>query len=127
MAARARLAAMLPNDVVVLTLEAFVKQEMDYWADRVAIGFIFNLGSLMGLPVGVVIVYSILYTDVTDHLNEYATLKAIGYLDRQLFSVVIQESLILSKPLALILETCKGFTKRDPNAQTATEGHAESN
>ena len=50
----------------------------------------------MGLLVGAVIVYQILYTDVTDHLDEYATLKAIGYHDRYLFSVVLQESLVLS-------------------------------
>jgi putative ABC transport system permease protein len=46
--------------------------------------------------VGCVIVYQILYTDVSDHLQEYATLKAMGYRDRYLFGVVIQESLILS-------------------------------
>jgi putative ABC transport system permease protein len=41
-------------------------------------------------------VYQILYTDVSDHLDEYATLKAMGYRDRFLFSVVIQEAVILS-------------------------------
>jgi putative ABC transport system permease protein len=46
--------------------------------------------------VGCIIVYQILYTDVSDHLQEYATLKAMGYRDRYLFGVVIQESLILS-------------------------------
>ena len=51
---------------------------------------------LMGLFVGSIIVYQILYTDVSDHLSEYATLKAMGYRDSYLFSVVIQESVILS-------------------------------
>jgi putative ABC transport system permease protein len=46
--------------------------------------------------VGCVIVYQILYTDVSDHLQEYATLKAMGYRDRYLFGVVMQESVILS-------------------------------
>jgi putative ABC transport system permease protein len=54
------------------------------------------LGLMMGLLVGAIIVYQILYTDVSDHLGEYATLKAMGYRDRYLFSVVIQESVILS-------------------------------
>ena len=90
------LRALLPNDVVVLTRDAFSEQEGGYWAQRAAIGFIFDLGAVLGLFVGAVIVYQILYTDVTDHLNEYATLKAIGYHDRYLFSVVLQESLILS-------------------------------
>jgi putative ABC transport system permease protein len=51
---------------------------------------------MMGLFVGSIIVYQILYTDVSDHLGEYATLKAMGYRDRYLFGVVIQESVILS-------------------------------
>ena len=50
----------------------------------------------MALVVGCIIVYQILYSDVTEHLPEYATLKAMGYPDRYLFKVVIQESLILS-------------------------------
>jgi putative ABC transport system permease protein len=41
--------------------------------------FIFGLGVAMGFIVGIVIVYQILYTDVSDHLAEYATLKAMGY------------------------------------------------
>jgi putative ABC transport system permease protein len=50
----------------------------------------------MGFIVGIVIVYQILYTDVSDHLPEYATLKAMGYRSRYLISVVLQEALILS-------------------------------
>ena len=46
--------------------------------------------------VGAIIVYQILYTDVTDHLPEYATLKAIGFDDKFFIWVIIQESLILS-------------------------------
>src|SRR6185436_14690873 len=53
-------------------------------------------GLLIGFVVGSVIVYQILYTDVIDHLKEYATLKAIGYSDRFLFGVVLQQAVILS-------------------------------
>ena len=49
----------------------------------------------MGFVVGTVIVYQILYTDVADHLPEYATLKAMGYTDFYLFTVVFQEAIIL--------------------------------
>jgi len=93
---RDALTALLPQDVLVLTRQEFSDMEGTYWARRAAIGFIFDLGAVMGLLVGAVIVYQILYTDVTDHLDEYATLKAIGYHDRYLFSVVLQESLVLS-------------------------------
>jgi putative ABC transport system permease protein len=38
----------------------------------------------------------VLYSDVSDHLPEYATLKAMGYSDRALLQIVFQEALILA-------------------------------
>jgi putative ABC transport system permease protein len=95
-AVRARLAKLLPNDVLVLTHSGLVDLERRHWLSSTPIGFIFNMGVVIGLIVGCIIVYQILYTDVTDHLGEYATLKAMGYHDRALYSIVIQESIILS-------------------------------
>jgi putative ABC transport system permease protein len=46
--------------------------------------------------VGTVIVYQILYSEVSDHLAEYATLKAMGYTHTYLLFVVFQEALILA-------------------------------
>lgn len=86
----------LPPDVVVFSKQGFLEFERNYWSNSTAIGFIFSLGTLMGFIVGTVIVYQILYTDVSDHLAEYATLKAMGYKNRYLLSVVFQEALILS-------------------------------
>jgi putative ABC transport system permease protein len=86
----------LPDDVKVLTKSGFADFERSYWQSSTAIGFIFSLGSAMGFIVGIVIVYQILYTDVSDHLAEYATLKAMGYRSYFLISVVLQEALILS-------------------------------
>ena len=91
-----KLRALLPPEVRVLTLGEFNRYEQNYWAKRTPVGFIFDLGALVGFVVGAVIVYQILYTDVTDHLGEYATLKAMGYTDGQLSGVVIKEALILS-------------------------------
>lgn len=84
------------GDVRVLSKAAFVAFEQNYWKESTAIGFIFTLGTAIGFVVGTVIVYQILYTDVADHLAEYATLKAMGYKNRYLLSVVFQEAIILS-------------------------------
>lgn len=86
----------LPNDVKVLTHEEFVETEKTYWANNTPIGFIFSLGTAIGFVVGVVIVYQILYSDVSDHLAEYATLKAMGYKDIYLLGIVFQEAIILA-------------------------------
>jgi putative ABC transport system permease protein len=92
----AKLAKILPNDVRVFTKEEFIDFERKYWQEGTSIGFIFTLGTVMGFIVGIVIVYQILYTDVADHLSEYATLKAMGYTDWYLLAVVFQEAVILS-------------------------------
>lgn len=92
---RHRLAAFLPQDVRVMTKDEFRKEEQNYWMTRTAIGFICIAGMVVGMFVGAIVVYQILYTDVTDHLREYATLKALGITDRFLFRVIGTEALIL--------------------------------
>lgn len=91
-----QLAASLPKDVLVLTAEQFAQIEKKYWAEGTSIGFIFGLGVGVGFIVGIVIVYQILYSDVSEHLPEYATLKAMGYTDGYLLRVLMQEALLLA-------------------------------
>jgi putative ABC transport system permease protein len=95
-AAARRIQAGLPADAKVLTRQGFIDFEMDYWRTSTAIGFIFTLGAAMGFVVGCVIVYQILYSDVSDHLAEYATLMAMGYRLRSLLGVVAREGLLLA-------------------------------
>jgi putative ABC transport system permease protein len=85
----------LPSDIKAITRQEFIDQEQAYWAADPA-GVIFNFGTIMGFIVGVVIVYQILYSDVNNHLSEYATLKAMGYTDMSLLVVVFQEAIILA-------------------------------
>lgn len=93
---QAEIAAILPSDTRVLTHSEFIDFEKTYWQTSTAIGFIFTLGVSMGFIVGTVIVYQILYTDVSAHLAEYATLKAMGYKNSYLLNVVFQEAIILA-------------------------------
>jgi putative ABC transport system permease protein len=85
----------LPRDVRVLTRQEFIDAEVDYWARSTPIGFVFGFGVIMGLIVGTIIVYQILFADISDHLKEYATLKAMGYSNRYLSGVVVIEATIL--------------------------------
>jgi putative ABC transport system permease protein len=93
---RAAVQTALPEDVMVLTKEEFVQQESDYWSKANPIDAIFGLGLVMGFVIGTVICYQILATDVADYMAEYATLKAIGYRNRFLTKVVLQEALWLA-------------------------------
>ena len=91
-----RLKRDLPDDVNVLTKTGFIAFEQDYWRSSTSIGFIFTLGAAMGFVVGCVIVYQILYSDVSDHLPEYATLMAMGYRLPTLLGVVAREGMLLA-------------------------------
>jgi len=91
-----QLQALLPDDVTVLTKDGFIDFEQNYWRSSTSIGFIFTLGAAMGFVVGCVIVYQVLYSDVSDHLPEYATLMAMGYKLTTLLGVVVREGLLLA-------------------------------
>ena len=83
------------DELQVLTKEELIAQERDYWNTASSFGIIFGFGSIMGILVGRVVVYQVLYTDVSDHLKHYATLKAMGFSDGFILAIVIQEALLL--------------------------------
>ncbi len=93
---RDAVAEYLPDDVLVLTKQQFVEREKAYWNSATPIGYIFAFGAIMGFVVGAIIVYQILFADVSEHLNEYATLRAIGYKNRFVSGIVLQEAAILA-------------------------------
>lgn len=85
----------MPDEILVLSRPEFVQVEIKFWSQHPA-GVIFGFGTIMGFIVGVVVVYQVLYSDVSDHLPEYATLKAMGYSNQRLLGVIFQESVILA-------------------------------
>lgn len=90
------LEAVLPKDVRVMTRDEFVNQEATFWLDATPIGTVFLIGVGIGFVVGVIICYQILHTQVSNHMKEFATLKAMGYRNSYFIKVVLQQSLILS-------------------------------
>lgn len=93
---QAELAKRLPHDVHVYLKREYVNQELDFWKSSTPVGFIFGLGLALGFAVGVVICYQILYTDIADHLSEFATLKAMGYPWRYFVRVVLEQAVLLA-------------------------------
>jgi putative ABC transport system permease protein len=84
------------TNLLVLTVAEFVERDKDFMMRSRPINFIFMLGAGVGFLVGFAIVYQVLFTDVSNHLPQYATLKAIGYSNGSLQQIVLHESLILS-------------------------------
>jgi putative ABC transport system permease protein len=94
--AAARLQESLPADVETLTRAELVRMELDRWIRETSIGVIFQVGVIVALVVGTVIVYQVLSSDVANHMAEYATLKAMGYTGRHLSTVVLMQAVFLS-------------------------------
>ena len=84
------------KDVKLFTRQSFIAFEKHYWSVRTPIGFVFGLMVMMGFIVGVVVVYQILYSNISNHLIEYATLKAMGFKNNYLLGVVFQQALFLA-------------------------------
>jgi putative ABC transport system permease protein len=92
----ARLQQQLPADVDVLTKLEYRDKEQAFLDASTPIGYVFNLGTIMGFLVGAIICYQILFTDVTNQLPQFATLRAIGYSDQTVALVVLQQAVGLS-------------------------------
>jgi putative ABC transport system permease protein len=78
-----------------LTYQELKEKELQYQNENPT-SVIFGFGAAMGFVVGVAIVYQVLYSDVSDHLAEYATLKAIGFSGKTLLLIVVQEAALLA-------------------------------
>jgi putative ABC transport system permease protein len=95
-AAIARLSTLLPSDLVkVRSVAAAAGEDQRYQSTQRPTGIIFGFGVVIGILVGLVIVYQVLSTDVADHLREYATFKAIGYPAGFFRSIILEEAVIL--------------------------------
>jgi putative ABC transport system permease protein len=90
------LTAALPADVGIFTKAEFIARERDFWRRSTPIGFVFGLGLVLGFVVGMVVCYQVLATDISDHMAELATLKAMGYPPRYFLALVVEESLYLA-------------------------------
>jgi putative ABC transport system permease protein len=94
--AAALLNRVLPADVRVWTRSDIEARERWYWLWKTSLGIIFGLGVFVALIVGVVFLYQVIASDISSHLAEYATLKAIGYGSAYLSRIVLEQALVLS-------------------------------
>lgn len=89
-------AALSMEPVKVRSFAQAVEDNVSFQATEVPMGSIVGAGVLLGLLVGVVIVYQVLATDVAAHLRDYATFKAIGYSHPYILGVIFEQALILA-------------------------------
>ncbi len=86
----------VPTPVLVLTRAEVRRYEQKRWLVETPIGAVFIIGVGVAFVVGAVVVYMVLSNDVANHIHEYATLKAMGYKDRYLSGVVMQQAIVMA-------------------------------
>jgi putative ABC transport system permease protein len=82
------------KDVEVLTQAEFHDRSREFWLFDTGAGAALFAGALLGMIVGTVIVAQTLYSSTKDHINEFATLRAIGSSGRYIHTVIIWQALI---------------------------------
>lgn len=90
------LKAHLPDDVRIFSRQQIAKRERDFWIKATSIGLIFQLGVGVALIVGVVFVYQVIASDISNRLHEFATLKAMGYGPGYLARTVLQQAIYIA-------------------------------
>jgi putative ABC transport system permease protein len=78
----------------VLTTDEFRSRSRSFWLFGTGAGAALFAGALLGVIVGTVIVAQTLYSSTKDHLNEFATLRAMGSSNGYIYSVIIHQALL---------------------------------
>ena len=81
-------------DVEVLKRETFRSRSINYWLFHTAAGSGLIAGTLLALIVGIVIVAQTLYSSTKDHINEFATLRALGASSSYIIQVILLQALL---------------------------------
>jgi putative ABC transport system permease protein len=90
---RSDIAAGVPK-VEVLSSAQFAERSRAYWLFSTGAGGALFAGALLGVIVGTVIVAQTLYSSTKDHLDEFATLRAMGSSNRYIYIVIIYQALL---------------------------------
>lgn len=94
LAIRSRMQRLVP-EAAIYTPEEFASISQDYWMKRTGIGISFGAATALGLLVGLAVVGQSLYAMALNHLDEYATLKALGAEDTAVGGVIFVQSLFI--------------------------------
>ena len=90
---RDEIRARLP-DAEVLTQTEFRKRSQAYWLFQTGAGAALIAGAVLGLIVGIVIVAQTLYSSTKDHINEFATLRALGAGAGYIVKVILMQAVL---------------------------------
>jgi putative ABC transport system permease protein len=76
----------------VLTRDEFLARSLKQWLFNTGAGAALIGGALLGTLVGTVIVAQTLYSSTKDHINEFATLRALGSSSGYIYRVILAQA-----------------------------------
>ncbi|MFM7085336.1 MAG: ABC transporter permease [Hyphomicrobium sp.] len=76
----------------VLTKLEFRNRSLRQWLFKTGAGIALIGGALLGILVGTVIVAQTLYSSTKDHINEFATLRALGSSATYIYKVILAQA-----------------------------------
>lgn len=91
-----RLSRAFPEDFRFMTPEQMRDYEVNFTTRSTPIGALLGMGLIVGFGIGVIISYQILFNEVTDHMPQFATMKAMGFSKAFVIAIVLKEALLLS-------------------------------
>lgn len=103
-----RLRATLPQEIVVFERERLLELEQDNFVSVMPIGIMVQSGVFVAFCVGAVILFQVLSTEISNHLDEFATMKAAGYTNGYIYGVGFEQAAlfaVLSYLPALLVTT----------------------
>jgi putative ABC transport system permease protein len=82
------------TNVEVLSPAEFRERSRTFWLFGTGAGAALFAGALLGVIVGTVVVAQTLYASTKEHLNEFATLRAMGSSRRYVYNVIVWQALL---------------------------------
>jgi putative ABC transport system permease protein len=105
-AVRRQLREKVTDNSEVLTKAEFHDRSLNHWLFATGAGVALIGGAILGLVVGTVIVAQTLYSSTKDHINEFATLRALGSSSGYIHRVILAQaalSAVLGYALGMII------------------------
>lgn len=91
-----RIQEYLPEDMKVMSKKDLIKEDKIYIESSSPMGIVFSFAMIFSIIIGVVILYQVLYQNISRFTKEYATLKAIGYSQRFLVEIVLEQVFVFA-------------------------------
>ncbi len=86
----------LPDDVLIFDRQKLITNEQDYFIYVLPVGIMFQVGVIIAFIIGSVILFQVLVTEITNKLNEYATLKAMGFTTKNIYNIGFTQAFLFA-------------------------------